>query len=266
MFGFMKIKCLNWPPQFIKRRRIARWRREAVQRQQLAERQAREVASTRLSTVVTKRIERDPSREVHLITDRASLDAAACDLKLLEHVDESGDSVVTNGARAPELLSVTCPRCIAKDEYYDAVQRFNVEKAYCCIGGNQIGWQDWFRALLGRGQWHYYARDEVQSGEPGSIRIARWRGNYYETPGDLLEKSGAEEWLCFRGHWVPAGQMFPNGYREFRSAIGADDLVFRLNRGVPPPGFLIFATMVAGLLVLGMEVFDLILTAKAVAE
>ena len=82
-------------------------------------------------------------------------------------------------------------------------------------------------------------------------------------PGDLLNKSGSEEWLCFRGHWAPDVQMMPNGYREFRSAIGADDIVYRLNRGVPPPGFLIFATLVAGSAVLGLEACDLVLTAQA---
>lgn len=258
----MTIKRPQWPPKCVKRRRVARWHRKAAQRQQRAERMAQAMASAQIGPVVTKRIERDPSRDVHLITNRSATDVSACDFRVLEHVDESGETVVTNGARAPELLSVTCKQCIDTDEYYEAVQKFNVKRADCCFGGKGIGWQDWLRAVSGRGQWRYYARDKERSGVPGAIRIARWRGNHQEIPGDLLNKSGSKEWLCFRGHWAPEGQMMPNGYREFRSAIGADDLVYRLNRGVPPPGFLIFATLVAGSAVLGMEACDLVLTAK----
>ena len=179
----MTIKLPQWPPQYIKRRRVARWRRKSLQRQQRSERLAQSMASARIGPIISKRIERDPNCDVHLITNRSATDVSACDSRVLEHVYDHGDAVVRNGARAPELLSVTCKKCIATDEYYEAVQKFNVKRADCCFGGKGIGWQDWLRAVFGRGQWRYYARDKERSGAPGAIRIARWRGNHHETPG-----------------------------------------------------------------------------------
>ena len=244
---------IRWMPSFIKRRRVANWRRKAHKRRQLQRKMAEASVRSASTSRELKRIRR-PGHPVHLITTLRGEYAAACGSGALEHVDQAGDLVLADSAMPEELLEVTCKKCQQTDHYYQWTRKHNIANAQCCFIGKKISVVEWVRAIAGRSQWQYFVK--VNERRDGTLvyRVARWRGSGYESTDVQSEIRGTLEMLCFRGHWSPPGIMpGDHGFREFHVATGADDLVYRLNRGLPPQGALLTASIVAGLALIAFE-------------